>query len=163
MFYISGFCVGCFILGSWSYWAWPENTTCAWAWWTCSEMCTWSKWKSCNTEVYRMHSHRENWIYHFCFSRPSFHTFYSSLWLSRHTGNGTQFSIVKSPIRSCVSHFETIHFYLIESFGALFRWHSKSIYSWWNLRIYLRSCSRPVWELCYPGWCLYFVLSVVFI
>lgn len=75
------------ILGSRGYWAWPENPTCAWAWWTCYEMCARSKCKPCYTKVYWMHSCGENSVYYRCFQRSSRYSFYSSLWLPCYSGN----------------------------------------------------------------------------
>lgn len=42
--------------------------------------------------------------------------------------------------------------FVIESFGALFRWAAYSIYCGWNLRVSICPCSRSVWQLCHTGW-----------
>lgn len=46
----------------------------------------------------------------------------------------------------------SISYCVLESFGALLRWAKYSVYSGWNSRICLCSCSRPVWQLCDSGW-----------
>lgn len=74
-------------LGSRGYWTWPENPTCAWAWWTCYEMRARSKCKPCYSKVYWMHSCGENSVYYCCFQKPSCYAFYSSLWLPCYSGN----------------------------------------------------------------------------
>lgn len=50
--------------------------------------------------------------------------------------------------------------FMIESFGALFRWATNSMHSGRNLGVCLCSFSRSVWQLCHTGW--FYLLSEMF-
>lgn len=104
-------------IGSWSYWVGAESKACQRAGWTCDEMCSWSKWESCNTKVHRKHSSFWYWLYNFFIPRSSCDTFNASLWLPRHTGNFA--SVIGGTVAYCFS----VHFFIsvvIEMFIYLF-------------------------------------------
>ena len=146
------FICGMFVLGTGSYWAWSEDTTCARAWWTCHEMCARSKWKSCGTKMHRMHPDGQSSVYYFFFSRSSSHSFYSSIWLSCYSGIHSFWYRNFSHISSSRCYYLSSDLPLLESFGALFRWATDSMYSGWNPWIGMYSCWRSVWQLCDSGW-----------
>lgn len=79
-----------------SCWYRPKDKDGRGAWRPSYALCPWSKWKSCNPEVYWMCSWRGNSIHHLIFFWSSCHAFHPPIWLPRHTGwRPFNFKIVK--------------------------------------------------------------------
>lgn len=74
------------IQGPGSHRSWSENGTCPWTQWACNEVRTRSKWEPCYPKMHWVHTYRKNLLYYLLIPRPSSHTVYSSLWLSRNPG-----------------------------------------------------------------------------
>lgn len=148
--------------GTWCYWGWSEDWTCSWARWACDEMCPWSEWKPCDPKVYRMCSFRKNWFYYFCFPWSSCYPFNAPLWVSCYTGDNL-FSAFGTCFFVLLLSNVYIELDIVESPGALYRWIAESVYCGWDIGVRLYACSRPIWQLCYPGWLSLFHRSLSYL